>query len=240
MGSFVADGKATADGAAQRPAPQPTAMDNFYAKLLPALEVSLPLQVYGREPHQFLSFVKVRAPVWFNVGVRDQGMDVMQAAGVDRLASRKEWPLEVLKQVLADLMRGVPRSLLERQIWSGSASSWDWWQRQQAHSRSSAVMSMVPPPPLSFSPHKNLTSGGADLLESSTAPCLASQRDMSVGHEMKCLSKPCCENEGFLYPIRYMAVGRHRLGTTLPEDCRPRNGKGVDCEDAPHDDSVAS
>jgi hypothetical protein len=106
-----------------------------------------PLQVYGREPHQFLSFVKVRAPVWFNVGVRDQGMDVMQAAGVDRLASRKEWPLEVLKQVLADLMRGVPRSLLERQIWSGSASSWDWWQRQQAHSRSSAVMSMVPPPP---------------------------------------------------------------------------------------------
>jgi len=62
---------------------------------------------------------------------------------VDRLAARKEWPLEVLKQVMTGLMKGVPRGLLERQIWSGSSSSWDWWQRQQAHTRSSAVMSMV-------------------------------------------------------------------------------------------------
>ena len=65
-----------------------------------------------------------------------------QAAGVGRLASRKEWPLEVLKQVLTALMREVPRTLLERQVWSGSCSASDWWRRQQHHSRSAAVMSM--------------------------------------------------------------------------------------------------
>ena len=66
-----------------------------------------------------------------------------QAAGVGRLASRKEWPLEVLRQVLTTLMREVPRNLLERQVWSGSSSASDWWRRQQHHSRSAAVMCMV-------------------------------------------------------------------------------------------------
>lgn len=49
----------------------------------------------------------------------------------------------MLKPVLAGLMRSVPRNLLERQIWCGSASSADWWRRQQAYTSSSAVMSMV-------------------------------------------------------------------------------------------------
>ena len=70
---------------------------------------------------------------------------MLQAAGIKRLSTRKEWPVEVLKQVLGSLMREVPKDLLERQIWSGSASSNDWWNRHRQHSRSTAVMCMVSP-----------------------------------------------------------------------------------------------
>ena len=68
---------------------------------------------------------------------------VAQAAGIDRLALRKDWPLDVLKKVLGNLMSEIPRNLLEQQIWCGSASSGDWWHRHKEYSRSTAVMSMV-------------------------------------------------------------------------------------------------
>ena len=68
---------------------------------------------------------------------------LLQAAGINRLSTRKEWPLEVLKQVLGSLTREVPGNMLEQQIWSGSVSSHEWWRRQQQHTRSTAVMCMV-------------------------------------------------------------------------------------------------
>ena len=67
----------------------------------------------------------------------------IQAAGIDPQAPRKEWPRELLRQVVTDLMRDAPRGMLAREILAGAASAADWCVRQQAHARSSAVMSVV-------------------------------------------------------------------------------------------------
>ncbi|KAK3262216.1 Serine/threonine-protein kinase smg1, partial [Cymbomonas tetramitiformis] len=67
----------------------------------------------------------------------------LKEQGLRRVLSRKDWPLEVLRRVLVELMRESPRTLLARELWVSSASAAVAWQRQNRFSRSLAVMSMV-------------------------------------------------------------------------------------------------
>ncbi|BDA50909.1 probable serine/threonine-protein kinase SMG1 at C-terminar half [Coccomyxa sp. Obi] len=67
----------------------------------------------------------------------------LKASGIDPQAPRKEWPRELLRQVVTELMRDAPRGMLAREILAGAAGPADWCARQQAHARSSAVMSVI-------------------------------------------------------------------------------------------------
>lgn len=70
----------------------------------------------------------------------------MQAVGLGRGTPRKHWPLEVVKKVVLDLMKEVPRSLLADYLLSTSAGAVHWWQRHRNFTQSVAVSSMVVPP----------------------------------------------------------------------------------------------
>ena len=67
----------------------------------------------------------------------------MQAAGFPRNSPRKDWPLPVLKQVLAESIQETPRQLLARELWCGSGSASEWWSFQAGYISSTAAMSMV-------------------------------------------------------------------------------------------------
>ncbi|KAK9839154.1 hypothetical protein WJX74_010625 [Apatococcus lobatus] len=67
----------------------------------------------------------------------------LQAAGLDRNMPRKDWPQEILRAVLMELIRETPTQLLAREMWCSSTGSADWWESQQRFSRSLAAMSMV-------------------------------------------------------------------------------------------------
>lgn len=60
-----------------------------------------------------------------------------------RTAPRRRWPPGVLRGVVAELMRGAPRHLLQRALWGGAGSAADALRRGRAYGRSIAVMSMV-------------------------------------------------------------------------------------------------
>lgn len=57
--------------------------------------------------------------------------------------NRKEWPLPVLKQVLAELMAETPNDLLAKEIWCNSLNAGSWWQATKNYSYSVAVMSVI-------------------------------------------------------------------------------------------------
>ncbi|OXU25637.1 hypothetical protein TSAR_001094 [Trichomalopsis sarcophagae] len=57
--------------------------------------------------------------------------------------NRKEWPLAVLKQVLAELMAETPKDLLAKEIWCNSINAGSWWQATKNYSYSVAVMSII-------------------------------------------------------------------------------------------------
>lgn len=59
------------------------------------------------------------------------------------LENRKEWPVQVLKQVLADLMAETPKDLLAKEIWCNSINAGSWWQATKNYSYSVAVMSII-------------------------------------------------------------------------------------------------
>ncbi|XP_046606357.1 serine/threonine-protein kinase SMG1 isoform X1 [Neodiprion virginianus] len=59
------------------------------------------------------------------------------------LDNRKEWPLPVLKQVLAELMAETPKDLLAKEIWCNSINPGSWWQATKNYSYSVAVMSII-------------------------------------------------------------------------------------------------
>ena len=67
----------------------------------------------------------------------------LKAKGMTRVISRKDWPLEVQRQVLFELMAETPRNLLARELWASSGTSGEWWYKVQSHSRSVGVMSMI-------------------------------------------------------------------------------------------------
>ncbi|XP_076649018.1 serine/threonine-protein kinase Smg1 isoform X2 [Halictus rubicundus] len=59
------------------------------------------------------------------------------------LENRKEWPAQVLKQVLAELMAETPKDLLAKEIWCNSIDAGNWWQATKNYSYSVAVMSII-------------------------------------------------------------------------------------------------
>lgn len=59
------------------------------------------------------------------------------------LENRKEWPLQVLKQVLSELMAETPKDLLAKEIWCNSINAGNWWQATKSYSYSVAVMSII-------------------------------------------------------------------------------------------------
>ncbi|XP_035721238.1 serine/threonine-protein kinase SMG1-like isoform X1 [Vespa mandarinia] len=59
------------------------------------------------------------------------------------LDNRKEWPLQVLKQVLSELMVETPKDLLAKEIWCNSINAGCWWQATKNYSYSVAVMSII-------------------------------------------------------------------------------------------------
>ena len=68
---------------------------------------------------------------------------LLKEKGIDPSASRKDWPLAVLKRVLQELMNDTPSDLLARELWCSSTSASDWWSMTQTYSRSVAVISMI-------------------------------------------------------------------------------------------------
>ncbi|CAK9817618.1 Serine/threonine-protein kinase SMG1 [Anthophora quadrimaculata] len=59
------------------------------------------------------------------------------------LENRKEWPIQVLKQVLGELMVETPKDLLAKEIWCNSINAGSWWQATKNYSYSVAVMSII-------------------------------------------------------------------------------------------------
>uniref|UniRef100_A0A6A7FPI8 non-specific serine/threonine protein kinase n=2 Tax=Hirondellea gigas TaxID=1518452 RepID=A0A6A7FPI8_9CRUS len=66
----------------------------------------------------------------------------LKAAGVS-INNRKEWPKEILKAVMQELIDETPSDLLARELSACSPSVSDWWKATRTYSISSAVMSMV-------------------------------------------------------------------------------------------------
>jgi hypothetical protein len=67
----------------------------------------------------------------------------LKEQGLRRAISRKDWPVEVLRKVLVELMAETPRHVLRRELWVSSQGAADHLRRQAAFSRSVAVMSIV-------------------------------------------------------------------------------------------------
>lgn len=68
---------------------------------------------------------------------------LLKEHGVKNLENRKEWPVGVLKQVLAELMAETPDDLLARELWCHSVNAGAWWQTVRNYSYSVAVMSII-------------------------------------------------------------------------------------------------
>lgn len=77
---------------------------------------------------------------------REETADVvtlLQAAGLPRSTPRQNWPLPILRQLLAELVQETPHNLLARELWCGTGSASEWWSFQAAYTTSTAAMSMV-------------------------------------------------------------------------------------------------
>lgn len=68
---------------------------------------------------------------------------LLREKGIKSTANRKEWPLDVLKQVLKELSADTPDDLLSKEIWCCSQSAAQWRQAQLSYARSVAVMSVI-------------------------------------------------------------------------------------------------
>lgn len=107
-------------------------------------------------------------------------LDASQAAGLDRNMPRKDWPQEILRGVLVELIRETPTQLLAREMWCSSTGSADWWESQKRFSRSLAFMSMVgtSAPPIHRAGLEQLVGSGLAMRLISTAG--------TVGLAMQC------------------------------------------------------
>lgn len=105
-------------------------------------------------------------------------MVLLQAAGVPRSAPRKDWPLPVLRQLLAELIQETPHQLLARELWCATGSAAEWWSFQSSYTSSTAAMSMVSVLCHGYSTMAALCTYGCDLVHSHTAHC---RHSMSAG-----------------------------------------------------------
>ena len=67
----------------------------------------------------------------------------MSPQGMSEQTSRKEWPHEVQRHVLEELMAETPSDLLARELWASSTCATEWWHITETYARSTAVMSMI-------------------------------------------------------------------------------------------------
>ncbi|XP_063170959.1 serine/threonine-protein kinase SMG1 [Candoia aspera] len=67
----------------------------------------------------------------------------LKAVGLSLDVSRRDWPLNVMKSVLEELMEATPPNLLAKELWSSCTTPDEWWRVTQSYARSTAVMSMV-------------------------------------------------------------------------------------------------
>ncbi|XP_075035849.1 serine/threonine-protein kinase SMG1 [Mixophyes fleayi] len=67
----------------------------------------------------------------------------LKAVGLSLDVSRRDWPLNVMKSVLEELMESTPPNLLAKELWCSCATPDEWWRVTQSYARSTAVMSMV-------------------------------------------------------------------------------------------------
>ena len=70
-------------------------------------------------------------------------MPALKEFGISHITSRRDWPVEVLRTVFAQLVQETPRELLAREIQCSCLSSAELWAKTNGHARSVAVMSMV-------------------------------------------------------------------------------------------------
>lgn len=68
---------------------------------------------------------------------------LLKEHGIKNIENRKEWPLNILKHVLSELMNETPSDLLTKELWCNSVSANTWWQVVKRYSYSVAVMSMI-------------------------------------------------------------------------------------------------
>ncbi|XP_056143769.1 serine/threonine-protein kinase SMG1 [Lampris incognitus] len=67
----------------------------------------------------------------------------LKAVGLSLDVSRRDWPLNVMKEVLKELMEATPPNLLAKELWCSCTTPSEWWRVTQSYARSTAVMSMV-------------------------------------------------------------------------------------------------
>ncbi|CAM6124730.1 unnamed protein product [Calypogeia fissa] len=67
----------------------------------------------------------------------------LKEKGLRKVISRRDWPQEVKRKVLLELMKETPRQLLHRELWCASAGLHNFNLKQERFSGSVAVMSMV-------------------------------------------------------------------------------------------------
>ncbi|OXB68877.1 hypothetical protein ASZ78_002292 [Callipepla squamata] len=67
----------------------------------------------------------------------------LKAVGLSLDVSRRDWPLNVMRTVLEELMEATPPNLLAKELWSSCTTPDEWWRVTQSYARSTAVMSMV-------------------------------------------------------------------------------------------------
>ncbi|XP_030337334.1 serine/threonine-protein kinase SMG1 isoform X3 [Strigops habroptila] len=67
----------------------------------------------------------------------------LKLVGLSLDVSRRDWPLNVMRAVLEELMEATPPNLLAKELWSSCTTPDEWWRVTQSYARSTAVMSMV-------------------------------------------------------------------------------------------------
>ncbi|XP_043946465.1 serine/threonine-protein kinase SMG1-like [Protopterus annectens] len=67
----------------------------------------------------------------------------LKAVGLTLDVSRRDWPLNVMRAVLEDLMEETPPNLLAKELWCSCTTPDEWWRVTQSYARSTAVMSVV-------------------------------------------------------------------------------------------------
>ncbi|KAK6240492.1 hypothetical protein SCA6_005881 [Theobroma cacao] len=67
----------------------------------------------------------------------------LKEKGIRRVISRRDWPHEVKRKVLLDLMKEVPKHLLHQELWCASEGFKAFSSKLKRYSRSVAAMSMV-------------------------------------------------------------------------------------------------